>query len=134
MRSPQLNDSQPQTQPQSKDVVDSPPVECVSSQNQLSQRWFSAEALNMFEINEEPIPSHPLINLRMRSESESNLDDWEKMEVNEIAGKPPLQPTKGRKKTKAKTNPSSGTPVRKTRAAALKARAKCKEESFPEEY
>ena len=113
------------------DVVDGPQVNSSPLQNPMSQRWFSAEALNVVELNEESMPSQQLINLRMRCESESNLDDWERMEVNEIDGKPPLQPNKVKKRTKTtKSSALSERPVRKTRAAALKARAKCKEEKL----
>lgn len=104
--------------------------------NPISQRWFSEEVLNITELNDEFKPLPYALSPRMRSESESNLDDWEQMDVNEVDSKPPQHPSKGRKKTKSKASVSCEKPVRRTpRAAALKARAKCKEgDSFPEEY
>ncbi|XP_054167176.1 uncharacterized protein LOC128964573 [Oppia nitens] len=104
--------------------------------NAMSQRWFSAEALHLFDINEDIKPVPNLMSLRMRSESESNLDDWEQMDITEVDGKPPVQPSKGRKKAKTpKNTTNTEKPVRRTtRVAAVKARAKCKQDNnLPED-
>lgn len=133
LRSPQNANTPLNIGPQTVSGIQS--EDMTISQNLISQRWFSEEALSIVELNEEFLPSNEILNLRLRSESESNLDDWEKMDVQEIDGKPSVKATKVKnKKTKVNKNanisPNGDKPIRRTtRAAAVKARAKCKEET-----
>ena len=119
---PRTNQSQPSTgltPPGFPDDVDGSPMH-IAPQN-LSQRWFSTETINIVDISETTATSYP-IGLRARSESESNLLD---VQYEEVEGKPPIQPKQARKRTKAKA--TSDKPSRKPRAASAKARAKLKE-------
>lgn len=84
------------------------------AQNMLSQRWLSEQTLNIVELNEEFLPSNEV--MTFRSESETNLDDWEKMDVQEIDGKPTLKTSKVKKKKVIKSaaiSPNSETPKRR---------------------
>lgn len=156
MNAPQIQSQQLLTQPnflQQLMFVSSPPLQNTQTPNRglqtdnasqvddlmitqspLSQRWFSEETLSILEIKEELIGVNDTSNLRMRSESESNLDDWEKMDVQEIDGKPPVKASKGKNKkiklSKIKeVSPNKDLPIKRTpRAAAVRARAKCKGE------
>ncbi|CAG2105759.1 unnamed protein product [Medioppia subpectinata] len=131
MRSPKPNETESSSVTQTVQRCSSESI--TTSPNPISQRWFSD--MNISEMNEEFKPLPHSLSLRMRSESESNLDDWEQMDVNEVDAKPPQPPSKGRKKTKKVSVSPSDKPVRRTaRAAALRARAKCKDDSLPEEY